>query len=159
MKTERHTVATYYDNQLSDERLIHFDGNYVHSWHHADNLTSNAYADHTVNVPSQTGMRSTLWAGKFYYQFPLLTGKVNIGTEDSYTFNHQQYTILNSDISTYVPSTMNESKQYAYAAFATFTRDFGKLTLNLGLRWESIKFDYLLCIEFTSVDYMPPLSL
>ena len=54
---------------------------------------------------------------------------------------------------------MNESKQYAYAAFATFTRDFGKLTLNLGLRWESIKFDYLLCIEFTSVDYMPPLSL
>ena len=142
MKTDRHTIATYYDNQLSDERLIHFDGNYVRSWHHADNLTSNTYADHTVNVPSQTGMRSTLWAGKLYYQFPLLTGQVNIGTEDSYTFNHQQYTILNSDISTYVPSTMNESKQYAYAAFATFTRDFGKLTLNLGLRWESIKFDY-----------------
>ena len=111
MKTERHTVATYYDNQLNDESLIHFDGNYVHTWHHADNLTSNAYADHTVDVPSQTGMHSTLWAGKLYYQFPLLKGQMNIGTEDSYTFNHQQYLMQNNEIGTYIPSSMNESKQ------------------------------------------------
>ena len=142
MRTERHTVATYYDNQLNEESLIHFDGNYVHTWHHADNLTSNAYTDHTVDVPSQTGMRSTLWAGKLYYQFPLLTGLMNMGTEDSYTFNHQQYLMLNNEIGTYIPSSMNESKQYAYAAFATFQKDFGKLTLNAGLRWENIKFDY-----------------
>jgi hypothetical protein len=109
MKTERHTVATYYDNQLNDESLIHFDGNYVHTWHHADNLTSNAYADHTLDVLSQTGMRSTLWAGKLYYLFPLLTGQMNIGTEDSYTFNHQQYLMLNNEIGTYIPSSMNES--------------------------------------------------
>ena len=142
MRTERHTVATYYDNQLNEESLIHFVGNYVHTWHHADNLTSNAYADHTVDVPSQTGMHSTLWAGKLYYQFPLLKGQMNIGTEDSYTFNHQQYLMQNNEIGTYIPSSMNESKQYAYAAFATFQKDFGKLTLNVGLRWEKIKFDY-----------------
>ena len=142
MRTDRHTVATYYDNQLSEKSLIHFDGNYIHTWHHADNLTSNTYTDHTVDVPSQTGMRSTLWAGKLYYQFPLLTGQMNIGTEDSYTFNHQQYLMLNNEIGTYIPSSMNESKQYAYSAFATFQKDFGKLTLNVGLRWEKIKFDY-----------------
>ena len=138
MKTERHTVATYYDNQLNDESLIHFDGNYVHTWHHADNLTSNAYADHTLDVLSQTGMRSTLWAGKLYYLFPLLTGQMNIGTEDSYTFNHQQYLMLNNEIGTYIPSSMNESKQYAYAAFATFQKDFGKLTLNVDVKDQDV---------------------
>jgi len=48
----------------------------------------------------------------------------------------------NNEIGTYIPSSMNESKQYAYATFATFQKDFGKLTLNVGLRWEKIKFDY-----------------
>ena len=141
-RAERHTVSTYYDYQVKDDKHFHYDGSYIHTWHHADNLTSNAYTDHTVNVPSQTGMHSTLWAGKMYYQFPFLTGQANIGTEDSYTFNHQKYTMLNSEVSTYIPSSMNESKQYAYAAFATFTKDFGKITLNAGLRWENIKFDY-----------------
>jgi hypothetical protein len=81
-------------------------------------------------------MHSTLLAGKLYYQFPLLKGQMNIGTEDSYTFNHQQYLMQNNEIGTYIPSSMNESKQYAYATFATFQKDFGKLTLNVGLRWE-----------------------
>ncbi|MBQ6209906.1 MAG: TonB-dependent receptor [Prevotella sp.] len=141
-RAERHTVSTYYDYQIRDDKHFHFDGSYVHTWHHADNLTSNTYADHTIDVPSQTGMHSTLWAGKIYYQFPLLKGQGNVGTEDSYTFNHQQYTMLNNKVSTYIPSSKNESRQYAYAAFATFTKDFGKLTLNVGLRWENIKFDY-----------------
>ena len=141
-RAERHTASTYYDYQMRDGKHFHFDGSYVHTWHHADNLTSNVYATHTVDVPSQTGMNSTLWAGKMYYQFPLLTGQVNIGTEDSYTFNHQQYTMMNKEVGTYNPSSKNESKQYAYAAFATFTKDIGKFTLNVGFRWENIKFDY-----------------
>lgn len=80
--------------------------------------------------------------GKFYYEFPLWTGKLNVGTEDSYTFNRQQYTMRNEAVGTYIPSTENESRQQNYAAFASYSKAWNALSLQVGLRWEYVKFDY-----------------
>ena len=143
-KSERHLVSTYYDNAFKNGSLLHFDGNYMHTWYTDNNLTQTIYANGIGNeiVPSQTGMGSDLWAGKLFYEFPFLTGKLNVGTEDSYTYNNQKYTMQNEAIGSYIPSTRNESRQHYYAAFASFSRDWKALSLMIGLRWEHVKFDY-----------------
>jgi outer membrane receptor protein involved in Fe transport len=143
-KSERHLVSAYYDNAFKNGSLLHFDGNYMHTWYTDDNLTQTIFASGIGNeiVPSQTGMNSDLWAGKLYYEFPFATGKLNVGTEDSYTYNNQRYTMQNETVGSYIPSTQNESRQHNYAAFATYSKDWDALSLQLGLRWEYVKFDY-----------------
>ncbi len=143
-KSGRHLVSAYYDNAFNNGSLLHFDGNYVHTWYTDDNLTQTIFASGTgnENVPSQTGMNSDMWAGKLYYEFPFATGKQNVGTEDSYTYNSQLYTMQNETVGSYIPSTQNESRQHNYAVFATYSKDWDALSLQLGLRWEYVKFDY-----------------
>ncbi len=142
-KSEKHLVSIYYDGSFQNSSLLHFDGNYLHTWYRDNNLTQTLYTDNANEiVPSTTGMRSNLWAGKLYYEFPFVTGKLNIGTEDSYTFNSQRYTMGNDAISTYIPSTKNESRQQNYAAFVTYTKNWEALAVQLGLRWELVKFEY-----------------
>ena len=141
-KQEKHLASAYYDNTFENEAHLHFDGNYIHTWYTDDNLTQTVSPTTSEIVPSQTGMTSDLWAGKLYYEFPFATGKLNVGTEDSYTYNHQQYTMQNVAVGTYIPSTENESRQTDCAAFATWQKDWNALSLQLGLRYEYVKFDY-----------------
>lgn len=84
-------ASVYYDISFKNGSSLHFDGNYLHTWYDDDNLTQALYANSADDaiVPSATKMSSSLWAGKLYYEFPLWTGKLNVGTEDSYTFNRQ----------------------------------------------------------------------
>jgi outer membrane receptor protein involved in Fe transport len=87
-------------------------------------------------------MTSNLWAAKLYYEIPLLKGKLNIGTEDSYTSNEQGYTMLNEIISSYIPSSKDESRQQNYAAYATYAKNWNAFSVQVGLRWEFVKFEY-----------------
>lgn len=143
-KSEKHLVSIYYDNAFQNGSLLHVDGNYLHTWYRDNNITQTLYANEVNNemVPSTTGTKSNLWAGKLYYEFPFATGKMNVGTEDSYTFNSQLYTMGNDAISTYIPSTKNESRQQNYAVFATYSKNWDALSVQFGLRWEHVKFDY-----------------
>lgn len=141
-KQEKHLASAYYDNTFENEAHLHFDGNYIHTRYTDDNLTKTISPVTSEIVPSQTGMISDLWAGKLYYEYPFATGKLNLGTEDSYTYDHQQYKMLNADISTYIPSNENESRQTNCAVFATWKKDWNALSFQLGLRYEYVKFDY-----------------
>lgn len=143
-KSEKHFASVYYDNSFKNGSLLHFDGNYMHTCFSDYNLTQVLYTNSADNeiVPSMTDMNSTFWAGKFYYEFPIATGKLNVGTEYSYTINRQQYTMLNDAVGTYIPSTENESRQHNYATFATYSKDWSALSIQFGLRWEYVKFDY-----------------
>lgn len=141
-KQEKHLASAYYDNNFGKEKHLHFDGNYIHTWYTDDNLTQTVLTTDSEIVPSQTGMTSDLWAGKLYYEFPFATGKLNIGTEDGYTYNHQQYTMQNPEVGTYIPSTENESRQTNCAAFTTWQKSRKAFSLQLGLRYEYVKFDY-----------------
>lgn len=143
-KSERHLATAYYDGTFKNGSTLHFDGNYMHTWYADENLTQTLYTSGNGDeiVPSQTEMGSNLWAGKLYYEFPVGTGKLNFGTEDSYTYNSQRYTMKNDDVSSYIPSTENESRQYNYAAFATYSKAWQSLSLQIGIRWEYVKFKY-----------------
>ncbi len=141
-KQEKHLASVYYDNSFKNEAHLHFDGNYIHTSYTDDNLTQTVSSAISEIVPSQLGTTSELWAGKLYYELPFATGKLNIGTENSYTYNHQQYTMHNTTVATYISSTQNESRQTDCAVFGTWKRDWDALSLQLGLRYEYVKFDY-----------------
>ena len=141
-KQEKHLASAYYDRTFENETHLHFDGNYIRTKYSDDNLTQTISPTDSEIVPSQTGMNSDLWAGKLYYEFPFVSGRLNVGTEDSYTFNHQKYTMQNPEIGIYIPSTENESRQTDCAVFATWQKDWKALSLQLGLRYEYVKFDY-----------------
>lgn len=141
-KQEKHLASVYYDNSFKNEAHLHFDGNYIHTSYTDDNLTQTVSSAISEIVPSQLGTTSELWAGKLYYELPFATGKLNIGTENSYTYNHQQYTVHNTTVATYISSTQNESRQTDCSVFGTWKRDWDALSLQLGLRYEYVKFDY-----------------
>lgn len=143
-KSERHLISVYYDKSFKNKSTLHFDGNYVRTWYNDENLTRTLHVNGVgdENVPSKTKMTSNLWAAKLYYEIPLLKGKLNIGTEDSYTSNEQGYTMLNEIISSYIPSSKDESRQQNYAAYATYAKSWNAFSVQVGLRWEFVKFEY-----------------
>ena len=141
-RQEKHWVAAYYDNTFKNEAHLHFDASLFRTGYADDNLTQTASSTSEENVPSETGMTSNLWAGRLYYEFPLGTGNMNIGTEESYTYNHQLYSMKNEAVATYIPSAQNVSRQTNCAAFATWQQDWDALSLLLGLRYEYVKLDY-----------------
>lgn len=68
-------------------------------------------------------------------------GNLTIGTQDSYTHTTLNYMMLNQEVSEYISSSHSDAHQTSAAAFASWDRMFGKLTLWAGLRYEYV--DYL----------------
>lgn len=135
-----HRGAIYYDNTFASRYLIHFDGDYKHSY--SDNNVQTSYPGGKIDdVNSFDKRRSSFWAGKLYLSFPWAKGSVTVGTQDSYTHTTLDYLMMNTEISEYIPSSLTEAKQTSASAFASWNRIFGNFSLNAGLRYEYV--DYL----------------
>ncbi|MDE5733947.1 MAG: outer membrane beta-barrel family protein, partial [Duncaniella sp.] len=107
------------------------------------NFNSTTYTDSEIpEVNSRDRRRSTLWAGKLYLSFPLLRGKFTAGTQDSYTHTSLDYKMLNPEVGQYIPSTLTDARQTFLAAFASWDRNFGRLSLSAGLRFEHIAYTF-----------------
>ncbi|MCM1356682.1 MAG: outer membrane beta-barrel family protein [Staphylococcus sp.] len=146
IRSHNHRWSMYYDNTFSEKYLLHFDGDFRSS--HSANKALTTYSDGNIaEVNSADKRKSTLWAGKLYLSFPFAKGRLTLGTQDSYTHTTLDYSMLNPEVSEYIPSTFTETRQAATAAFASWTRMFGQLNLSAGIRYEYV--DYLLKINGT----------
>ncbi len=136
-----HLVSLYYDDTFSEKYHLHFDGNFRGA--DADSRSSTAYPEggHS-DVNSAQNQTNSLWAGKLYLDFSLGGGTFTVGTQDSYTKTRLDYRMLNQQVSEYLPSSISETRQTSLAAFASWSRQFGNLSLSAGLRYEYLDFDY-----------------
>lgn len=135
-----HRGAIYYDNTFASRYLLHFDGDYKHSY--SDNNLQTSYPGGKIDdVNSFDKRRSSFWAGKLYLSFPWAKGSVTVGTQDSYTHTTLDYLMMNTEISEYIPSSLTEAKQTSASAFASWNRIFGNFSLNAGFRYEYV--DYI----------------
>lgn len=140
IRAHSHLVSSYYENTFSDRYLLHFDGNYKHSV--TDNAVTTAYPQASIgDVNSKDSRRSTLWAAKLYLKFPLAKGDFTVGTQNSYTHTELDYHMLNTDVGTYIPSSLTDARQTAAALFASWARIFGNFSLSAGARYEYV--DYI----------------
>lgn len=139
IRAHSHLVSLYYEDTFDQKYLLHFDGDFRSS--KKDNSVATTYpgsATPAVNSTDETS--STLWAGKLYLKFPLWNGDLSFGTQDSYTHTALDYSMLNSSVSEYIPSSLTDARQTSAALFASWSRMFGKFSLSAGARYEYVDY-------------------
>ncbi|MCH5319761.1 MAG: TonB-dependent receptor [Paramuribaculum sp.] len=141
IKAHSHLVSAYYENTFADKFLLHFDGDFKSSFQNNSVATTYPDASHP-DVNSTDKRNSTLWAGKIYLNFPLWNGEFTVGTQDSYTHTSLDYKMLNPEVEEYIPSSLTEAKQTSAALYASWSRMFGKFSLNAGLRYEYVNYEF-----------------
>ena len=86
-------------------------------------------------VSSTTSKYNRLIASKMVLSYPLFGGDLSVGGEYSFTNRNTNYAII--------PNTLADRiKEGMASAFVTYNRDFGKLNMEAGLRYENVDFKY-----------------
>lgn len=90
-------------------------------------------------VNSTTSKYNRLIASKMVLSYPLLGGDLSVGGEYSFTNRNTNYTIIPN---TLADNVIDRIKEGMASAFVTYNRDFGKLNMEAGLRYENVDFKY-----------------
>lgn len=90
-------------------------------------------------VSSTTSKYNRLIASKMVLSYPLLGGDLSVGGEYSFTNRNTNYTIIPN---TLADNVIDRIKEGMASAFVTYNRDFGKLNMEAGLRYENMDFKY-----------------
>ena len=136
-----HHGSVYYDHKLSDDCVVHFDGDILKA--NSSNDVSAVYpADVSSAVSSEDSRSSSLYAGRLYVKSPLCGGEITLGTQDSYTESRLDYRMLNAEVGEYIPSSLTLGRQLSAAVFASWSRMWGNFSFNGGLRYEYVDYDF-----------------
>ena len=90
-------------------------------------------------VNSTTSKYNRLIASKMVLSYPLLGGDLSVGGEYSFTNRNTNYAIIPNNLADNVRDRIKEGMS---SAFVTYSRDFGKLNMEAGLRYENVDFKY-----------------
>ena len=90
-------------------------------------------------VSSTTSKYNRLIASKMVLSYPLLSGDLSVGGEYSFTNRNTNYAIIPN---TLADNVIDHIKEGMASAFITYNRDFGKLNMEAGLRYENVDFKY-----------------
>lgn len=90
-------------------------------------------------VNSTTSKYNRLIASKMVFSYPLLGGDLSVGGEYSFTNRNTNYAIIPN---TLADNVIDRIKEGMASAFVTYNRDFGKLNMEAGLRYENVDFKY-----------------
>lgn len=138
-----HSGALYLEKNFPNGARLHFDGDYRLSI--SGNETSTTYSgNENDEVRSSDERKSSLWAGKLYFDCPLWQGDLTIGTQYASTRSRLYYRMLHPGVAEYIPSSLTDSRQTSAAAFASWSRTFRRLSLNAGLRCEYVDYTFKL---------------
>ena len=90
-------------------------------------------------VSSTTSKYNRLIASKMVLSYPLWGGDLSVGGEYSFTNRNTNYAIIPN---TLADNVRDRIKEDVSSAFVTYSRDFGKLNMEAGLRYENVDFKY-----------------
>lgn len=90
-------------------------------------------------VNSTTSKYNRLIASKMVLSYPLFGGDLSVGGEYSFTNRNTNYAIIPN---TLADNVIGRIKEGMASAFVTYNRDFGKLNMEAGLRYENVDFKY-----------------
>ena len=90
-------------------------------------------------VNSTTSKYNRLIASKMVLSYPLFGGDLSVGGEYSFTNRNTNYAIIPN---TLADDVIDRIKEGMASAFVTYNRDFGKLNMEAGLRYENVDFKY-----------------
>ncbi len=90
-------------------------------------------------VSSTTSKYNRFIASKMVLSYPLFGGDLSVGGEYSFTNRNTNYAIIPN---TLADNVIDRIKEGMASAFVTYNRDFGKLNMEAGLRYENVDFKY-----------------
>lgn len=128
-----HSVNAYYNGKLGNWE-IDFNGDYYKKTSESNNWSAN---DGHQDAASQSKERSTLYATKLVMTTDLWKGELSIGTEETLTDRHDDFTQ-----SGYSEDAFNQIKQTAVAGFLEYYKTLGHFNIGGGLRYEYQKTTY-----------------
>lgn len=123
---------------------IDFNTDWLWSKENQNDVTKEQYQEVGMNAQSQTAHSLTnkdyhLLASKLVLSYPLLGGNLSLGGEYSNTHRTSKYQVVPTNLVADDDSRITESMT---SSFLTYSRDFGNLSLEAGLRYEYIDFNY-----------------
>jgi outer membrane receptor protein involved in Fe transport len=134
----KHSLNYYYNGQIGDWNIdFNADGlwNIKKETQHTREVTN---GDTEANVNTFNKNDGTLYAAKLVVSYPLWQGSLSFGGEYSHTDRSNIYInqegILADDDS--------RIKEGSTGAFIDYSRSFGKVDVQAGIRYENVNFDY-----------------
>ena len=123
---------------------IDFNTDWLWAKEYQNDVTKEQYQEVGMNAQSQTAHSLTnkdyhLLASKLVLSYPVLGGNLSLGGEYSNTHRTSKYQVVPTNLVSDDDSRITESMT---SSFLTYSRDFGDLSLEAGLRYEYIDFDY-----------------
>lgn len=138
-----HYVNAYYNGQLADWLNMKLDMDYKTSDGNRKDASDNTLIDQTQEkLRTSEDKNYDLYAAKLTLKTPLWEGNLTYGAEGSYTRNEQNYSVTENDGIQGIQPNSNLVKQNLYSGFASFNRSFGKLSGEVGLRYENVNMEY-----------------
>lgn len=134
----RHNVNLYYNGIVGK---FTFDFNADFLWYKNRELSLSDELSETGdsrNVSSESTNRNRMFAEKLVVSHPLLEGQIRFGEEYTNTRTTNLFTANIPEVS----DADNRVDESNIAAFVEFGRQFGRLNVGVGLRYEHVKFDY-----------------
>ena len=108
----------------------------------SDNKISNIQEDSDIQdatVSTESGSDSKLYAAKLVLSYPVWRGQLQVGTEETFSRNRDNYRLTGADI----PSTSSRVKEDNIAVFANYGFVVGQIgQLSAGLRYEHVNYAY-----------------
>ena len=142
VETVNHYLNFYYSGVVFSWLSVQFDG---------DIYTGNTDRTQSVNncrfntkelISTNSKQEYDLYAGKLKMKSPLFGGNFSYGGEYSYTKNTQSFFVNDEGAEQDLEENRNKANQGLYAVFAIYNRNWEKVSLDLGLRYEDANFDY-----------------
>ena len=123
---------------------IDFNTDWLWSKEYQNDVTKEQYQEVGMNEQSQTAHSLTnkdyhLLASKLVLSYPLLGGDLSLGGEYSNTHRTSKYQVVPTNLVADDDSRITESMT---SSFLTYSRDFGNVSMEAGLRYEYIDFNY-----------------
>lgn len=123
---------------------IDFNTDWLWSKDSQNDVTEEQYKEVGMDARKQTAHSLTnknyyLFASKLELNYPLLGGELSLGGEYSNTHRNSKYQVVPTDLVSDDDSRITESMT---SSFLTYSRDFGDLSFEAGLRYEYVDFSY-----------------
>lgn len=137
-KNHYHNLNAYIRGDISQVYSMRFDMNYFNK----DDKTVNHFAvtkeAETNQYVSDLSQDSWLISGRLQNFISVYGGQLTVGAEGSYTHNKQKHVATLSTLN----QTDSKIENQLYAGFVSYSRSFGELSGEAGVRYEYNKYDY-----------------
>jgi len=140
---KQHYVNTYYQGRF-DNLSLNGDATYLYKSSGENKTVQDTRNTNESTVISLSHRESDLLAARLWGDLPIWNGNLNFRIEDTYTNNRQKYVMENESVAKELPSNTNKSIQIAEATYLSYSKNWQRFSLDMGLRYEHIKYNYYL---------------